>query len=62
VFLGISTSAAKNIGHLGTEGKEIVSIDLKLVLHLKLLALERGVDSVCQRQRICNLGGSLLSC
>ena len=47
MFLGISTSAAKNIGHLGTKGKEIVSINLKLVLHLKLLALERRVNSVC---------------
>jgi hypothetical protein len=47
VFLSISTSATKNISYLRTKSKEIVSINLKLVLHLKLLALERRVNSVC---------------
>ena len=46
MFLSIFISTTKNISYLRTKGKEIVSINLKLVLYLKLLAFKYRVNSV----------------
>jgi len=46
VRLGVSTSAAKDIGYLGSVVREVIFINFKLIPQLKLLIVKRRVSPV----------------
>ena len=46
--LYIPTSTAKDIGHLSLSSREVVYINFKLILQLKLLIIKYRVSSVCK--------------
>ena len=48
MFLCITTSVAKDISYLGSFGKEIVYVYLKLSIDLELLALKGWIFSICK--------------
>ncbi len=58
MYLGVSISAAKNIGHFGSGIREVVCINFKLVLQLKLLIVKYRVGSVCKQRGVYNLYGA----
>jgi len=55
--LYIPTSIAEDIGHLSLSSIEVVCINLKLILQLKLLIIKYRVSSVCKQRRVRNLCG-----
>jgi hypothetical protein len=46
VRLGVSTSTAKDVGHFGLSSREVVYINFKLILKLKLLIIKYRVGSI----------------
>ena len=44
--LGVSTNIAKDIGHLGLGVREVVYINFKLILQLKLPIIKGRISSV----------------
>ena len=53
--LGVSISTAEDIGHSGSENREVVCIDFKLVLQLKLPIVEYKVGSICKHRGVRDL-------
>jgi len=49
VGLYIPTGTAKDVGHLGLSSREVVYINFKLVLQLKLPIIKYRVSSVCKQ-------------
>ena len=56
--LGVSTSMAEDIGHSGSGIREVVGIDFKLVLQLKLPIVEYRVSPVCKQWGVRDLHGA----
>jgi len=48
VRLCVSTSTAKDVGHLSLSSGEVVRINFKLILQLKLPVIKYRVSSVCK--------------
>jgi len=46
--LYIPTSTAKDVGHFSLGSREVVRINFKLILQLKLLIVKYRVSSVCK--------------
>jgi len=46
--LYIPTSTAKDVGHFSLGSREVVYINFKLILQLKLLIVKYRVSSVCK--------------
>jgi len=46
--LYVSASTAKDIGYLSLSSREVVCINFKLILQLKLLVIKYRVSSVCK--------------
>jgi len=53
--LCVSTSTAEDIGHFSLGSREVVHINFKLVLQLKLLIIKYRVSSICKQQGVHNL-------
>ena len=53
--LGVSTSAAKDIGHSGLGVREMVFINFKLIPQLKLLIIKCRVSSVYKQRGVHDL-------
>ena len=53
--LGVSANIAKDIGHFGLGIREVVYINFKLILQLKLLIVKYRVSSVYKQQGVCDL-------
>jgi len=49
MHLYVPASTAKNIGYFSLGSREVVCIDFKLVLQLKLLIIKYRVSSVCKQ-------------
>jgi len=47
--LYVPTSTAKDIGHFSLGSREVVHINFKLILQLKLLIIKYRVSSVCKQ-------------
>jgi len=47
--LYVPTSTAKDIGHFSLGSREVVRINFKLILQLKLLIIKYRVSSVCKQ-------------
>jgi len=47
--LYIPTSTAKDIGHFSLGSREVVRINFKLILQLKLLIIKYRVSSICKQ-------------
>ena len=46
--LYVSTGMAEDVGHLSLSSGEVVRINFKLILQLKLPVIKCGVSSVCK--------------
>jgi len=55
--LYIPASTAKDVGHFSLNGREVVCINFKLVLQLKLPIVKYRVSSVYKQQGVRNLRG-----
>jgi len=47
--LCVPASTAEDVGHFSLDSREVVRINFKLVLQLKLLIVECRVSSVCKQ-------------
>jgi len=55
--LCVPTSTAKDVGYFSLSSREVVYIDFKLVLQLKLPIVKYRVSSVRKQQGVYNLYG-----
>jgi len=55
--LCVPASTAKDVGHFSLGSREVVYINFKLILQLKLLIIKYRVSSVCKQQGVYNLCG-----
>jgi len=55
--LYVSTGTAKDIGYFSLSIREVVRINFKLVLQLKLLIIKYRVSSIRKQQGVYNLRG-----
>ena len=56
--LGVSTGAAKDVGHSGLVVREVVFINFKLVLQLKFPIVKYRVSSVYKQRGVRDLYGA----
>jgi len=57
MHLCVPASTAEDVGYFSSGSREVVYINFKLVLQLKLPIVEYRVSSVCKQQGVYNLRG-----